>query len=457
VTLNHSHPTTSPHSLWDLLRRYKTDHVQSNLPTQTHDNASHDPRIWKLGPLTFDPQAWHRFRYALGHHLLKHKSSSYNEAAAHKVSAHSAVRALLHKVEHPILPVDPLFHEAITRQELAAEIKKLNSDKSPGDDGITNRMIQAAGPQFQQILYDIFGTLWTHDIQPAAWQMSLMQPIYKGGNKSRADPASYRGIYLSSALAKLFEGILISRLTKFTETHNTLTENQLGTRPGRQIHDAIYCLFSIIQYNITQKGLPTYVAFCDFSTAFPSTHRGKLLSLLCKENIVGRMWKHLREIFQIVKVRVLHPRISKNSSVTILWGIPESSRLSPTLFGIFVADLIHELREKFPNATHNGGIRWIGGILYVDYLCLISTDAHELQMMINTCHTWSEKARMQLNADKTKIMCFHETTQVRNTRKKPRRIQGKSVWPAPFHILRVSMFPDYTNPNTRPHTYPGFV
>ena len=169
------------------------------------------------------------------------------------------------------------------------------------------------------------------------------------------------------------------------------------------------------------------------------------------------MWKHLRERFQIVKVRVLHPRISKNSSVAILRGVPEGSRLSPTLFGIFVADLIHELREKFPNATitHNGGIRWIGGILYVDDLCLISTDAHELQMMINTCQTWSEKARMQLNADKTKIMCFHETTQVRNARKKPRKIQGESVWPAPFHIL--SMFSDYTNPNTRSHTDPGFL
>jgi len=70
-----------------------------------------------------------------------------------------------------------------------------------------------------------------------------------------------------------------------------------------------------------------------------------------------------------------------------------------------VADLIHALRAKFPNATitHNGGIRWIGGILHVDDLCLISTDAHELQMMINTCQTWSEKARMQLNADKKKI------------------------------------------------------
>ena len=71
------------------------------------------------------------------------------------------------------------------------------------------------------------------------------------------------------------------------------------------------------------------------------------------------MWKHLREKFQIVKVRVLHQRLSNNSSVAILRGVPEDSRLSPTLFGIFVADLIHELKENFPNATitHNGGFR----------------------------------------------------------------------------------------------------
>jgi len=227
------------------------------------------------------------------------------------------VRELLHKVEHPTLPVDPLFYEDIALHELDAEIKNLNSEKSLGDDGITNCMIQAAGPKFTNLLHEVFSMLWVqerkkeriHEIQPAAWQMSPMQPIYKGGDKSKADPASYRGIYLSSA--KLFEGILISRLTKFTETHSTLTENQLGTRSGRQIHDTSYCLLSIIQYNISQKGLATYFTFCDFSPTFPSIHRGKLLSLLCKENIVGRMWKHLRERFHIVKVHVLHPRIHK--------------------------------------------------------------------------------------------------------------------------------------------------
>ena len=96
------------------------------------------------------------------------------------------------------------------------------------------------------------------------------------------------------------------------------------------------------------------------------------------------MWKYLRERFHIVKVRVLHSRtrIPKNSSVDILCG----SRFSSTLLGIFVAVLIHELEVQFPNATitHNRGVRWIGGILYLDDLFLIATDALELQMMINT-------------------------------------------------------------------------
>jgi len=74
------------------------------------------------------------------------------------------------------------------------------------------------------------------------------------------------------------------------------------------------------------------------------------------------MWKVLRERFQVVKVRVLHPRIPKNSSVDILRGVLEGSRSGPTLFGIFVADLKHELKKFFPNTTitYNGGLRWIG-------------------------------------------------------------------------------------------------
>jgi hypothetical protein len=111
---------------------------------------------------------------------------------------------------------------------------------------------------------------------------TLMQPIYKGGNKLKTDPASYRGAYFSSALAKLLEGILLHRLTQYTEAHDTLTANQLGTRPGRQIHDAI-------QHNWTKAESPTYVAFLDSSIAYPSVHSGRLAALLCQFDFLGKM------------------------------------------------------------------------------------------------------------------------------------------------------------------------
>ena len=124
---NPSHQTTSPqsHSMWDLLRRYKTDHVQSNLSAHSHHFASLDPgaRMLKLSSLTFDPQAWLRFRCAPRHQLRTYKASPYNEAAAKKLAIQSAARALLHEVEHPILPVDPLFHEEMKIQEPVTEIK----------------------------------------------------------------------------------------------------------------------------------------------------------------------------------------------------------------------------------------------------------------------------------------------------------------------------------------------
>jgi len=273
-----------------------------------------------------------------------------------------------------------------------------------------------------------------------------MQPIYKDGNKLKTDPASYRGIYLSSALAKLFEGLLLHRLTQYTEAHETLTPNQLGTRPGRQTHDAIYSLLPIIQSNWTLRDSPTYVAFLDYSTAYQSVHRGRLAVMLHQFKIVGKMWHHLCNRFQSVKLRVLHPGIAPHQTVQILRGLPEGSRLSPTLFGLFAADLVNHLKRKFPAATilHKGQHLWVGGFLYVDDLCLLSTSADELQHMLHECQTWSEKARMQINAQKSKVMTFHETPAQKRKRKEQKKQTGSAsqpTYPPPFHI--VSAFPPH--------------
>jgi len=278
-------------------------------------------------------------------------------------------------------------------------------------------MLQAGDTDCHGLIIIFFNGLWEFHTQPSDWQLSLLQPIYKGHNKDKTDPASYRGIYLNDTLAKLFEGLLISRLTTHTELLNTLTHNQLGTKPDTQTHDAIYSLFALIQHNKYTLDKPTYVAFIDYSTAYPSVHRDGLSSTLLKNDIRGNMWHHLWARFHKIKLQVLHPGISAHHTVDILRGLPEGSRLSPTLFKIFVADLVHELRTKFPHAVIHLGhsppnphtLRhgstthiWIGGLLYVDDLAPLSLCPRELQSMIHACQHWSSRNRMQISTNKQK-------------------------------------------------------
>jgi len=207
-------------------------------------------------------------------------------------------------------------------------------------------MLQACDTDLQELILIFFNGLWEFHTQPSDWQLSLLQPIYKGHNKDKTYPASYRGTYLNDTLAKLFEGLLMARLTTHTELFNTLTYNQLGTNPDTQTHDAIYSLFAVIEHNKHSLETPTYVAFVDYSTAYPSVHRDGLSSNFFKNDIRDNMWHHFRARFDKIKLRVLHPGISAHHTADILRGLPAGSRLSPTLFGIFVAVLVHELRAK---------------------------------------------------------------------------------------------------------------
>jgi len=56
-------------------------------------------------------------------------------------------------------------------------------------------------------------------------------PSAKAHNKDKTDPASCRGIYLNDTLAKLFEGLLIARLTTHT-THEHLINSLMNQLMG---------------------------------------------------------------------------------------------------------------------------------------------------------------------------------------------------------------------------------
>ncbi len=127
------------------------------------------------------------------------------------------------------LVADADMNAPFTREELCSNLRRLFSDKATEPDGISNRMLQLGGIQFQTLLFFYLRDVWRERIYPDQWVSSL-QPLYKGDGKDRKDPASYRGIFLSSAILKLFEGILESRLKDFKEKAGTLTPRHFRHR-----------------------------------------------------------------------------------------------------------------------------------------------------------------------------------------------------------------------------------
>jgi len=156
-------------------------------------------------------------------------------------------------------------------------------------------MLHARDTDFQALILIFLKGLWKSHTHPKDWQLSLLQPMYKGHSKDKLDPPSYRGIYLNDTLTKLFKGLLINRLTIHTEPLNTISDSQLITKPDTQNHHAICCFFVIIQHNKDIRKNHAYVAFLesDFSTAYHSIHRDSLSSTLLKNDIRGNMWHHL--------------------------------------------------------------------------------------------------------------------------------------------------------------------
>ena len=94
---------------------------------------------------------WEQYRFALGHHRRNHPKSPFDEREADRID--QLTRNLHHlsrtQQDHNWCPI---LNSPLLDPEILRHLKIAPPDKSPGVDGISNRMLQAGGPQFQKTL-----------------------------------------------------------------------------------------------------------------------------------------------------------------------------------------------------------------------------------------------------------------------------------------------------------------
>ena len=80
---------------------------------------------------------------------------------------------------------------------------------------------------------------------PKSWISGFTTSLHKSG--SLYETSNYRGLTINSTLSKVFISILNSRLEKYVENHNILTNKQIGFRKGTRTSDHLFTLRTLIE------------------------------------------------------------------------------------------------------------------------------------------------------------------------------------------------------------------
>ena len=174
------------------------------------------------------------------------------------------------------------FCSPFSLTELSTAISNFSSSTASGPDQIAYPLLKHLPEPAQLLLLSLFNRSWHSHTFPSCWKPTTIIPIHKPG-KPTSSPSFFRPISLTSCISKLFERLILSRLTFHLESNHLLSTCQAGFRPGRSPLDQI--LSQSIWDGFQKKKTPdrTILASVDFPKAFDSVWHSalfhKLLSL----------------------------------------------------------------------------------------------------------------------------------------------------------------------------------
>jgi len=180
----------------------------------------------------------------------------------------------------------------VTPQEIIDAISEIKPNSAAGPDGFPAVLLRNCKEWLAQPLAELWNLSMSSNQIPQSLKTSIIPPIHKGGSK--ADPANYRPVALTSHLIKVYEKVIRARMTQYLEDNNFLNDNQHGFRPGRS------CLTQLLAHydkiiSLQESGLNVDVVYLDFSKAFDKVDHNILLCKLKQMGIDGNTLKWLHE------------------------------------------------------------------------------------------------------------------------------------------------------------------
>jgi ribonuclease HI len=290
-----------------------------------------------------------------------------------------------------------LMREPLTLGELQKAVSKLKAKKSPGPDEISNEMLINMSTVSKTKLLEIFNLSWTKGIVPQIWREAITIPILKKG-KCKTKAESYRPISLTSCVGKTMERIINCRLKWYLESEQILIPEQAGFRECYSIEDQVTYLSQEVE-DAFQEKKKVLTLWVDFKQAFDKVWKDGLIAKLRRSGIQDKMLKWVQSYLHNRRTRVALDGL-QSKKVLLYQGVPQGGVISPTLFLVYINDLVKDLPV---------GVK---ASLYADDVVLWCADEHattanyRMQRAADMLIKWAEKWHVTINTEKTSTTLF---------------------------------------------------
>ena len=174
---------------------------------------------------------------------------------------------------------------------------------------------------------------------PTAWKSARVLPVPKSG----VDPHSakgYRLIALINVLSKVLESLMKDRMKYLLETRHLLSASQQGFRQSCSTELALWRFISNASLALKTRRRCVAIAL-DIQSAYDTVDHTALLWKLRQKALPRYMVSWTRAFLEH---RTVVLRVNDSEfPFPIRAGVPQVSPLSPTLFLVYVDDLLQQL------------------------------------------------------------------------------------------------------------------
>ena len=198
------------------------------------------------------------------------------------------------------------------------------------------------------------------------------------------------------------ERTINTRLLWQLEKNNIITPEQAGFRQHRSTEDQVTYISHKIEGGFQDKQ-HTLTVWTDMEKAYGKVWKDGLKLKLQKPGVTGCMYQWISQYLINRKARV-HLNGTYSRKKTLKEGLPQGGDLSPTLFLVFVNDIVRDMPRK------------VQGDIYADDRVLwcseehLSTANYRLQQALNTLEGWTKRWLVRTNPRKTTYTIFSLST-----------------------------------------------